>query len=182
MVPNIRVWNNDGERTRCEAGWSTLWSMIRRRFGAEGFERYFGPSPDGVNGLADRLIEVCGGHPRDLLYLLREALLRTNALPVPAETIEKAIAAVRSTFLPIAVEDAKWLDQIAKLRASALPSASPEDVGRLTRFLDSHLVLYLRNGEDWYDVHPLIRKEVADIVERDRRVSATATRGGTDGG
>jgi hypothetical protein len=26
-------------------------------------------------------------------------------------------------------------------------------------------VLYLINGEDWYDIHPLIRDEVAEIMQ-----------------
>jgi len=38
-------------------------------------------------------------------------------------------------------------------------------VGRLSRFLDTHLVLYLTNGEDWYDVHPLIRDEVCALAK-----------------
>jgi hypothetical protein len=36
----------------------------------------------------------------------------------------------------------------------------------LNRFLDSHLVLFLTNGKQWYDVHPLIREEVQNIIQR----------------
>jgi hypothetical protein len=43
------------------------------------------------------------------------------------------------------------------------------DVSRLTRFLDTHFVLYLRNGEEWYDIHPLIREEVQAIVDRQQK-------------
>ena len=37
-------------------------------------------------------------------------------------------------------------------------------VNRLARFLDSHFVLYFVNGKEWYDIHPLIREEVADVM------------------
>jgi hypothetical protein len=35
----------------------------------------------------------------------------------------------------------------------------------LSRFLDTHLVLFLTNGKDWYDLHPLIREEVAALAK-----------------
>jgi hypothetical protein len=62
------------------------------------------------------------------------------------------------------VSDAEWLKRIADTRAA--DPRSPEDRIRLIRFLDGHMVLYLRNGQEWYDVHPLIREEVAAIVKR----------------
>lgn len=112
------------------------------------------------------MIEVCGGHFRDLLRLLREMLVRIRELPVATRAVESAIAAVQEGFLTIANDDAEWLDQIGKERASVLPTAAAPDVNRLTRYLNTHLVLYLKNGEPWYDTHPLIRGEVAEIVER----------------
>jgi len=32
-----------------------------------------------------------------------------------------------------------------------------EMLSRLAGYFDTHLVLNYRNGQDWYDVHPLIR-------------------------
>ena len=67
--------------------------------------------------------------------------------------------------MPIALDDAAWLDRIERERASPLKTSSPEDIARLTKFLNSHIVLYLRNGEEWFDLHPLVRSEVRRIVE-----------------
>ena len=61
-------------------------------------------------------------------------------------------------------DDAKWLADIAKVRATALPSTEAVPVNRLARFLDSHFVLYFVNGKEWYDIHPLIREEVAEVM------------------
>ncbi len=161
ILPSVRQWDNDGQRTPYQPGWDSLRALAQRRFGDADFKEFFGQT-----GNADQLIAVCGGHFRDLLQLLRDTILRAKSLPVADDAIQNAIQAVRSNFLPIAITDALWLDQIEKLRTSVLPSTGPEDVGRLTRLLDTHFVLYLTNGKEWYDIHPLIREEVGIIVER----------------
>ena len=93
-------------------------------------------------------------------------MLRADSWPVSDEVLEQAVVEVRGDFLPIAIDDAIWLSKIGKLRESVLPTVQAADVNRLTRFLDTHFVLYLKNGEEWYDIHPLIRDEVDQIVER----------------
>jgi hypothetical protein len=112
------------------------------------------------------LIESCGGDLRIMLRLLRETLLRARTLPIPQDAIAGAITSVRGDFMSISIEDARWLADIGKHRKHGLPDTDAGSVNRLTRFLDTHFVLYLKNGEKWYDTHPLIREEVAKIIER----------------
>lgn len=161
VLPCVRMWNKDTARSECTPGIEALRSLVERRFSAGGLQRFFGPSPF---SRAVRLIELCGGHFRDLLLLLRETVLRTTSLPVSDESIEAAIVRVRSNFLPISLEDAQWLAQIERERATLLKNREPAEIARLTRFLDTHVVLYLKNGDEWYDVHPLIREEVCKIA------------------
>jgi hypothetical protein len=173
LLPTAHLWNNDPERTRCEPAWQAFRSMVKRRLGKTGLPRLFGKDPTGQQ-LVDRLIDVCGGHFRDLLRLLRDTTVRATSLPaLPASTavIDQVINAGRRDFLPIAKDDAKWLDDIAKVRATALPSTEAGPVNRLARFLDSHLVLYFINDDEWYDIHPLIREEVAEVM----RIASRAT-------
>ena len=75
------------------------------------------------------------------------------------------------------MDDAVWLKRISDKRISGLESAGHVDVNRFTRFLDTHFVLYLRNGEEWYDIHPLIREDVKYIakVAESETVSAPST-------
>ena len=42
---------------------------------------------------------------------------------------------VRNEYLPIAIEDARWLQEISQRRDPALPDSKPESIGRLSRFL-----------------------------------------------
>ena len=166
ILPSIRQWNKNPGRTPYAEGQKILQSLVHRRFGAAEFNQFFG-ARGSHHSQADRLIAVCGGHFRDLLLLLRETVLRVETLPVTPEVIDNAITAVRSNFLPIAIDDAKWLDRIGRDRDPALQTTDKKDVNRLTRFLDTHFVLFFTNGEEWYDVHPLIRDEVRKIVERE---------------
>jgi hypothetical protein len=94
--------------------------------------------------------------------------------PSSDQAIDAAILRVKSNFLPIALDDARWLAEIARERATLLPTTEPKDVNRLTRFLDTHVVLYLRNGEEWYDVHPLVRGEIESIVKANGKADTPA--------
>jgi len=167
-LPCVRLWKNNSERTPDENGHTLLLEAVTKRFGQEIFDHIFGQSPH-EKILAARLVTLSGGHFRDLLRLFRETIVLISTwrpfLPVKPEVIERAIINVRNQYLPIAIEDACWLEKIARLRDTALPDSTPENIGRLSRFLDSHLVLYLTNGEDWYDLHPLIRDEVGVLVK-----------------
>lgn len=174
ILPSIRQWSKD-ERHEYEPGWNVLRELLKKRCGEDGFQRIFGPSDaQSKNALADQLIAVCGGHFRDLLYLLRESLLRARslpALPLNDQIIKAAISKVRGNFLPISIEDAIWLEKIERTRDCSLPSNKADDVQHLTRLLDTHFVLYLKNGGKWYDIHPLIRDEVAAIVARHKETN-----------
>ena len=160
ILPSIRQWCNDPERTPHEPGENCLWDLVRKRFAPEGLQKLFGDEQR-----AGQLIALCGGHFRDLLRLFRGVVLRAQQFPVKDEAINASVLDVRSSFLPIAYDDAVWLSKVAETRDSGLQDTSTESVSRSTRFLDTHFVLYLRNGEEWYDIHPLIRKEVAAIVK-----------------
>lgn len=173
VLPSVRQWENDSARTPYEAGNDILRSVATRRLIASGqdqTERFFGAkNVAGRYELLERLIEVCGGQFRNLFELMREVLVRTQSLPVNRENVDDAINAVRQNFRPIALADAQWLDRIGEQRSAALSSTDPAHVTQLARFLDNRMVLFLKNGGEWYDLHPLVREEVAEIVKREHQ-------------
>ena len=117
----------------------------------------------------DHLMMVSGGHLRDLIRLLRAVVLQSRALPATSDNVNAAIQRIRAEFLPIANQDALWLAQIARTHTASLETNAL--VGDLARFFDTHLVLCYFDGEEWYDVHPLVR----DIVlEQARTYEETA--------
>lgn len=115
-------------------------------------------------GQLRRISAQSGGHLRDLLRILADVLRRATALPVADDIVDRALAAGRNELLPIAEEDARWLARIAADHDVALPEIG--SLPSLARFLDTHLVLCYRNGEEWYDVHPLIREVVLGQAAR----------------
>ena len=160
VLPAFKLFEQDGNRTPIPANFDAMERVIRQR---GDWRRLLGND----RSLLDRLIRNSGGHLRDLLHLLSQVLLRARELPVPERTVDAAISQMRSTFLPIPNVDALWLDGIADSyqvnleELAALPS--------LSRFFDTHLVLCYRNGEEWYDVHPLVREHVRAQAEYVRR-------------
>ncbi len=127
----------------------------------------------GTRAALDKLIFHSGGQLRDLLRLIAEVLRRTDAPPVTASKIDDAIAQIRTEFLPIADSDAVWLARIARTHEASLDDAIR--LPDLARFLDTHLVLCYKNGNEWYDVHPLIREHVLKQAQEVEKRQATAT-------
>ena len=109
----------------------------------------------------ERIILASGGYLRDLFRIV-QSLLRLMAqrghLPADDEIVSLGIADVRNDYLPISREDAGWLAQVMKTHRAGLPTA--DSLADLARFFDTHLVLCYRNGEEWFDVHPLVQQHV----------------------
>jgi hypothetical protein len=109
-----------------------------------------------------RLAQHSGGDLRDYLRMLRLAvarLLQSRQLPVPDALITDAEDAVRSDMLPIADDDRRWLRRIMTSHKAELPSL--DSLPDFARLQEGKYLLHYRNGEDWYDVHPLLRAEVS---------------------
>lgn len=111
----------------------------------------------------DEIIKLSGGHLRLLFSMLREIVARARSLPVSQAVVEDAIVQSQSGYTPIADEDVRWLARVAETKEP--PLATRDDVVRFSGFLDVHLVGAYRNGEEWYDVLPLL----ADYVRRRAR-------------
>lgn len=110
-------------------------------------------------GQLDRIALSTGGDLREYFYLIKQCLTRAGATrsawPIPDGIIEGGENNIRRGMLPIAEEDAEWLRRIAGTHDPQLESV--QKLPSLARFFDTKLVLNYRNGEDWYDVHPLLR-------------------------
>ncbi len=155
VIPSLKVWDK-AQGAIFQPSLDLLEKVISHR---GRWDLLLGPD----RAVLDQLSLLSGGHIRDFLRLFSEIIRRADRLPVPRETVEAAISQVRSEYLPIADADAKWLSVIAETHSVALPKIS--DVHDLARYLDTHLALCYRNGEEWYDIHPLIRDVVKTQTE-----------------
>ena len=149
VLPSFKLHEQDG--ARIPAAYDAFEKVVRKR---GNWKRLLGPD----RAVLDRLVHHSGGHLRDLLRLLRDVALRARTLPVPESSVETTINQIRSEFLPIANDDAGWLAEVARTHQAELQSL--DRLPSLARFFDTHLVLCYRNGEEWYDVHPLVTEQV----------------------
>jgi hypothetical protein len=140
-------------------GLALLRAVVARRFPQ--WQRIFTPQA------LDKLGLSSGGDLRELFRLIRVCLpaVRDDAqLPLSVAAVATAENSVRGEMLPIPADHLDWLQRIARSHDTCL--ASDVDLPTLAHFLDNRLVLNYRNGENWYDVHPLLR-EVVDAYEPD---------------
>ncbi len=147
-LPSIHVQNNDN--TLDSKGLEIMRELIIRRY--PHWQDVF--SEEQVNNLAI----ASGGDLRDFFRLLRTALVKATSIPIDNKTIENSLNQLRREMLPIANEDKQWLQKIADNKKANLEAI--DKLPNLARFFDTNLVLNYRNGDDWYDVHPLLKKEI----------------------
>ncbi|MCB9743838.1 MAG: hypothetical protein H6741_17460 [Alphaproteobacteria bacterium] len=147
-IPCIKVKKRDG--APCEAGLAVL----REVAGGRGDLDWLLGSKQAFQELA----LVSGGYLRDLFRLLSFIVRDANVHGVPSSRRELAVQDLRNAYMGFTNRDSVWLRRIAETHE--VSTDSREEIQDLARFLDTHLVLGYRNGEDWYDVHPVILGDV----------------------
>lgn len=109
----------------------------------------------------ERLALSTGGDFRNFFRIVSNALIKSgglDSLPIPESIIEETENHFRREMLPIAADDMLWLKEIAESKSPKLKNI--KNLPQLARFFETCLILNYRNGDDWYDVHPLIRELV----------------------
>jgi len=105
------------------------------------------------------LARMSGGDIRELFSLVRETLNLLDPdddahFPAPTAAIEQCIKLRRNQFGTIPADHMKWLTRVVQTHGHGLLTA--QDLGTLAQLLDGKLMLQYRNGENWYDVHPIL--------------------------
>lgn len=134
-------------------GLAAMRSLIGKRF--PNWEELF--SPEQLN----RLALASGGDLRDYFRLIRLALLgdsKSKDLPLSDELLTRAENHLRRDMLPIAENDRVQLEKIHRTKKASLRDKA--DLPRLAHYFDTNLVQSYRNGADWYDIHPLLLREI----------------------
>lgn len=152
-VPCVKIRNRDGSPS--DSGLAVLRRIVAQR---GDWTRLLASEDD-----LDHVLMHTGGYLRDLFRVFQGMLMNAaehDGRPLDRKAVDYELAELRNDYLPIAIEDAHWLAQVARSHEAELPKHG--DIPNLSRYFDTHLLLCYRNGEEWYDLHPLIR----DVVER----------------
>jgi len=140
VVPMVRVAEEDGGE--CRDGRDALYQVVARRMDVGViFE-----SAD----LVGQLVEMSGGHVRDLLRLVRYAFDYTDER-VELAHVERACQRLVNEYdRLVRDQDLPHLLQVHRQRRAPTDS-------EFSLLLFNLLVLEYRNGQPWADVHPAVR-------------------------
>ncbi len=142
VLPIVKLVERDG--TRHEAGWKAMEEMLDRRID---------PATFSDPTLRDRLIEYSGGHPRELLRLLRMACELAESDRIEATTVEKAIDKLAADYRYwLQPDDYELLARIDESRGANMGN------DERTRNLLWRLALLHYNDGSWRSTHPAVRR------------------------
>ena len=99
----------------------------------------------------DRLCRVSGGHVRNLLRLLNEAIKKQRGLPISGESLEAVIRAYSNDRI-LAVDEQEWilLDKVAQQKKVA------GDKGYQTLIRSMFVYEYRDDRGSWFDINPIL--------------------------
>ena len=154
FMPMVKLWTRDGQRF--PPGFDVARRIVRQRIPDRAALRaIFGADSDEVlEKRLDRVIEWSAGYPRELVRLLRIAVLDA---PLDEHKLDRLLGQAgddyRRTLLG---SDMDWL---ARVRVEHTPSPADETQRQAAdRMFSSNVVLRYQNTTEWYEVHPAVRE------------------------
>lgn len=166
VLPMVMVQQQNGDSF--SAGLAKLREAIQRRIQPHAPKLNLDTQVFDDPETLERMCVACGGHIRELMQMMQEAVNRTDQLPLTAKAVQRAITELRSVYQR-AVEEPEWalLMQVAKHRTISNDNEHRSLLQRRCILEYSYLD---PDGEicTWYDVHPLIRKLPRFQAERDK--------------
>ncbi|NOY26565.1 MAG: hypothetical protein GXP62_11885 [Oligoflexia bacterium] len=121
-------------------------------------------------GVADELIRLSGGHPRMLLDLSREAILREGGERLSLEAVAAATRA-QLTLVRDQVNSSGLIDLLAQVALRQQLGDHPDYLRLLfNRWIFKH------DGQDWYAVNPVVLRvpEVAAAIKAAKAAAAAS--------
>jgi hypothetical protein len=155
VLPMIMVQNPDGSTN--EVGLAKIKELIEKRVKQVNPNQCLETGVFESRETLERLCLMSGGHVRNLLLMMQEAITRTEDLPITAKAAQRAITQARDVYRRTP-EEGEW--QILAKVSQTQRILNDEQHRNL---LFSRCILeyrfYDEEGEmqPWYDVHPLIK-------------------------
>lgn len=158
-IPCVKVKAREDD-ARFEPGIAALRDLVGRR--GDWIRLY------GTEAAFDPVVLASGGYLRDLFRLVQQCLHRADGagLPLPEAQIALAIQEVQNHYLPQSHQTLAWLAEIHRTKSTELPEDGR--LADLARYIDNLLVMTYRNGDEWWDVHPLLLDAVRQYEARER--------------
>ncbi|MEM9457519.1 MAG: hypothetical protein AAGF11_25290 [Myxococcota bacterium] len=155
FMPAVKVRERDGGEY--VPGVNALHELIRRRISDEEREELFGSGRQQVD-LLNRLIHDSGGYLRSLVSALRDIVAEENH-PVTGEFIDALFQRRVDEYKRIVTKaDHDFLVSIRAEKELTLPDSSAQSRRMAEHLLANNVVLRYQNANDWFDLHPAVKK------------------------
>lgn len=156
IVPMVKIMSKErdesGEAGVVVEGVKRLIEVIERRVDVRAI---FG---DDLNKTLMPLVMASGGYLRDLLRLARNVIAHGATFPVDEDFIKQIIRKLAEDYrFTLYGSDLDIV--VAVAQTHELPNEDPAQMARFTRLIEQRFILAYRNGDEWYDVHPVVRGE-----------------------
>ena len=150
VLPMVKVVGKDG--TAWEPGLERLRKIVASRLDERAI---FG---DDWTMTLRPLLQASGGYLRDVLRMVRSVLTTEKTFPIRPEAASRVIDRLAEDYGRTVL--GTDLDALASLaKTHRLPKDGVEQLAAFGRLVERLLVLAYRNGEEWYDVHPMVRRD-----------------------
>lgn len=145
VIPMIKIWDRKSNRAY-DKGINILKEILARRI-----------QLDKIFDSEDTVLEICrksGGAVRDLLRIVRTASLYCDEKPITMKEANHTIKEISNGYNRVV---GRFLD-VLKYVNNNKQFQNDVDLGMKKAALHELYVLEYYNGEQWYDVHPIIRE------------------------
>jgi hypothetical protein len=155
VLPSIMVRQEDNQPY--QPGLDILRTMILRRVPTP-LQDSLVPTVFESEQVLQKLCLMSGGYSRDLMILVREAINKTEMLPIGIKAINSAIGNLRDVY-ERAIEPEEWI-QLAQVSLSKQVTTSPSYLSLLFKRCMLQYSYFDESGtrRTFLDVHPVIEK------------------------
>ncbi len=152
VIPMTKIAKRPPKRGRYEPGFDCFRQIIEARLKSVEVEERTVFENDSVR---DRLIELSGGQPRELMIMIREAIV-SDTLPIRDAAVDRTEREGQRSYARLLMDEHSKIVESVRKNGVLKRTKANEDLVR--ELLDSRAILQYVNDDEWYGVNPLIRK------------------------
>ncbi|MHC4370149.1 MAG: hypothetical protein ACYSW8_21265 [Planctomycetota bacterium] len=147
VIPMTKVAGRDGRRYK--KGFDRFVSIIQKRMDKANVTTPVFES----NKVRDKIIKYSAGQPRQLMILIREAII-AGSVPIKEESIENIARKIRHSY-ERQLRQEHWAI-IEQVRQDNRLERNADNESLCMELLANRAILYYLNEEQWYGLNPLL--------------------------